>query len=200
MIPLERWDLERLARDWSRARPFPHLILDGLLEASDYAALKAAAAAEPLWLLSDEIYQHSGSADPPRAPLLRAFQDALGAAPLRDALRAITGVVSRAVSLRVYRYDEGDYLLPHTDWRPGEERVLAFAYYLGDCGADFSGGELSLYDCTLVDGEISRAREARLIKPRENRFALFTASGRALHRVREVSRGSRLSLAGWFLA
>ena len=201
MISFEGFDIEELSAGWTRALPFPHLILDELLPADAFAALQRAAREEALVPQGDEIYQHHGSSEPPSHELLRGFQGTLESPPFLELLKGLTGAAPSRVSMRTYRYDRGDYLLPHTDWRPGEERLLAFAYYLGNIGAEpLRGGELDLYDCTLEGESIVRTRLAKSIEPRPNRLALFSVSARALHRVREVVRGQRLSLAGWFVA
>jgi len=200
-----RWPLERLSARWRRAKAFPHLVLDSFVDEARLAALRAACAKEPLVPQADELYQFQASTEPPASALLRAFAGELGGASVREALREITGLATSRVSLRAYRYQRGDYLLPHTDWREGEERRLAFAFYLGEeadggtAGA-LRGGALQLYSCALEGGEIAQARVARTIAARPNRIAIFAVGPGALHRVCEVQRGDRWSLAGWFLA
>jgi len=201
VIPLDRWDPDALAAEWTAAAPFPHLVFDSFLEEAAFRVLHEAALGEPLFHQGDEIYQHRGGWEPPGAPLLRAFGEDLARKPLLDLLGRITGRRATQVSLRAYRYDRGDYLLPHTDFRPGEERVLAFAYYLAAVGGvPLRGGALELFDCAVDGSSLTGATSAKLIEPKANRLALFEVSGRALHQVREVQRGQRLSLAGWFLA
>jgi len=190
-----RWpaDLTQLQREFRRAKPFAHAVLDGAVAPADHALLAQAFADEPQMLVENEIYLHLRSADPPQRPWLRA---------LHGELSASGAVVSRICGLTVsradgaaYAYLEGHYLLPHSDWRKGEQRALAYAYYLAP---PLRGGELELFSCTTRRGAIVATRADRRIAPRANRLVLFEVSETALHRVREVLRGARLSLAGWF--
>ncbi len=203
-IQVANWDRARLARQWRAARPFPHLLFDPFVSEAAFTGLRKAARDEPLLVQADELYQFQGSAEPPANETLRAFAEELGSSAVREALREITGLATSAVSLRVYRYGPGDYLLPHTDHRASqaevngeEERRLAFAFYLGD---QPRGGALQLYDCALDDNALVRTRPAKRIAARPNRFAIFGVGPTSLHRVCELLEGERLSLAGWFLA
>ena len=132
---------------------------------------------------------------------LTAFARELSAEPVREALRAITGLATRTVSIRAYRYDRGDYLLPHTDFRPGEERRLAFAYYLDIDGDEPLQGAArsSSTTATFENEQLTRTTLHTSIEPRVDRLALFAVNEVALHRVEEVTQGQRLSLAGWFV-
>jgi Rps23 Pro-64 3,4-dihydroxylase Tpa1-like proline 4-hydroxylase len=94
-----------------------------------------------------------------------------------------------------YSYLPGHFLLPHSDSRESEGRAVAYAYYVG---APERGGELELFACSTRKGQILRTRPARRIPARANRLVLFEVSDIALHRVCEVTRGARTSLAGWF--
>jgi len=190
-----RWpdDPGALSRAFRRARPFRHLVIDGLFAPQDLARLAADAREEPHYLVEEEIYLHLRSADPPLRPVLRELQAELSASAT---------LVSRICGLRLsradgaaYTYLQGHYLLPHSDWREGEGRALAYACYLA---SPARGGELEFFACETRKGQIVATRPARRIAPRANRLVLFEVSETALHQVREVLRGARLSLAGWF--
>ena len=190
-----RWpaDLGALSRAWRRARPFRHVVIDGLLAAADLDRVAADAQQEPQFLVEDEIYLHLRSVDPPQRPALRALRGELSASSAQ--VSRICGIPVTRADGAAYAYLEGHYLLPHSDWRESEGRALAYAYYLS---SPESGGELELFSCTTRKGEIVGTRAARRIAPRANRLVLFEVSATALHRVREVMRGARRSLAGWF--
>jgi 2-oxoglutarate-Fe(II)-dependent oxygenase superfamily protein len=190
-----RWPADRgaLSRAFRRARPFPHLIIDGLLAKPDLAAVVSDVREEPHFLVEDEIYLHLRSFDPPVRPLLRALREELSASGAE--VSRLSGVpVSRADGA-AYTYLEGHYLLPHSDWRKAEGRALAYAFYLT---APERGGELEFFSCRKRGAEIVSTRPAKRIAPRANRLVLFAVSETALHGVREVLRGARRSLAGWF--
>jgi Rps23 Pro-64 3,4-dihydroxylase Tpa1-like proline 4-hydroxylase len=195
MIDWDSRDLRALARSFRRARPFPHVILDGLLSPLDHARVMDDFRWEPHRLLEDEIYRQMRAGDPPQRPVVRAFRDHLVSMLGCSKVAQICGQPLSRGDGAGYVYLEGHYLLPHADWRPGEGRALAYAYYISPPEA---GGELELFDCTLERGEIVRTRPARRIAPRANRLVLFEVSQRALHQVREVTRGARMSIAGWY--
>jgi Rps23 Pro-64 3,4-dihydroxylase Tpa1-like proline 4-hydroxylase len=115
-----------------------------------------------------------------------------------DAVNAITGKRVSTVEVRSYCYVTGGYLLPHTDGMRSLGRQIAFAAYLsvdGQC----EGGELELFRCEVdARGDVAVAAPARVIEHRANRLVLFDVSETSLHQIREVTAGSRVSLAGWF--
>lgn len=197
VIDLARWDLAALAQEWKRARPFSHVVVDGLLSADDHASLARAFAWEPHYHAVDEIYSQLRSATPPVQPVVRAFHDALTGPAVRAAVAQLSGKPLSGGEGAGYVYLERHYLLPHADHREHEGRSIAFAYYVASPG---SGGELELYACTRRAGAIVRTRVARRIEPVANRLVLFDVSADSLHRVAEVRSGARQSVAGWYFA
>lgn len=192
-----RWTDAALPARWSSAQPFPHLVIDDFLDEETLSALRGAVAAEPHFPEQDEIVECMASAAELRHPVLRAFVDRLGGAQERAALHALTGQRTGRLSLRSYVYLEGGYLLPHTDHRPGVDRQVAFVLYLSQ-SEGWQGGELDLYRCRLEGRRIVATTVDKTIEPRPNRLVLLQVSERSLHRVREVTAGARISLAGWF--
>lgn len=198
-IDLARLRAPGLAAEWRSARPFPHVVIDGFTTEDGRRTLLAAMEDEPADLVTDEIFEVMASAVRVEDPRLRRFHAALGGPEVCAAVTALSGrPVSRA-DLRAFVYGPGHYLLPHTDHQEGVGRAIAYALYL-DTGADLEGGELALFDVDLDPGgrEITGARVARVIEPRSNRMVLFEVGDASLHEVREVTRGLRVSLAGWF--
>jgi hypothetical protein len=195
-IDFARWDLPALGAAWQAARPFPHVIVDGLVADDALHTLRAAMAEEPHWPNSNEIYEMMGSAQPMSHPTLRAFEATLGGHAAVEAVRAVTGKPVGRIEMRSYVFMPGMYLLPHSDCQRAIGRLVAFAFYLwpGPC----EGGELELFDC-VVDGDaVVTSHPAGTIEPRANRLVLFDVSPASLHQVREVRAGARLSLSGWF--
>ncbi|MFN2550318.1 MAG: 2OG-Fe(II) oxygenase [Myxococcales bacterium] len=190
-----RWppDLRPLVRRFRSARPFPHLVIDGVLSRDDHARLVADFDREPHVLVENEIYLHLRSSDPPMQPALRAFHAALGTEC--STVSTICALPLTRADGSAYVYLPGHYLLPHSDSRQSEGRAIAYAYYVD---APKRGGELELFACARRGGEIVRTRSARKIAPRANRLVLFAVSHLALHQVREVLDGARTSIAGWF--
>jgi Rps23 Pro-64 3,4-dihydroxylase Tpa1-like proline 4-hydroxylase len=180
-----RWPaLPALARKFAKGEPFRHVLVDGVLDASEFAALTLGFLQEPMTRVEGEIHSHLRSAEPPANPSLRNFLQALSPAVVGQ----ICGRSLSRVDGAAYTYAEGDYLLPHSDHRTEEGRAVAWAYYIAP---PIRGGELDLYERT-------GRRVAKRIAPRANRLVLFEVHERALHEVREVIAGQRDSIAGWF--
>ena len=197
MIDVLGWDLDGLSRRYREARPFPHLVLDGVLGEAGLATLKVAFAAEPHFPTGGEIYELLSSSDPPQHPELKAFLAALSAGPAATALRAITGKRFEHIEGRAYCYGQGHYLLPHTDCRKDLDRRLAFVFYVACEGLE--GGELELFEVGLEGGEVVSTAPLVRIAPQPDRLVVFDVSRVTLHQVLEVRRGWRGSIAGWLL-
>lgn len=199
LIDVARLALPLLARNFRRARPFPHVAIDGFLAPEALAELRAAFDWEQHFPQQDDIYSFLASADPPRQALLRQFGEELSQKPMRAAVEAITGRATTHADVRGFVYLPGHYLLPHTDGRASFRRAVAYVYYL-DLLGPLRGGDLLLFKCSLRGEEVSRAKPTRRIVPKRNRLLLFEVTHASLHQVREVLQGARMSLAGWFIS
>ena len=191
------WDLPALAERWRAARPFPYVVFDGLVAEPRLTELLEAFEEEPASKIQDDIFEMMASARELEHPVFHRFAAELAGPAMLAAATAITGKPVRRLDMRGYAYLEGDYLLPHADHRADVGRSIAYAYYL-DVRGDLEGGELELFECTFEGGVIVATAPAAVIPPARNRLVLFDVSDASLHQVREVTRGMRLSLAGWF--
>ncbi len=189
-------ELERHARAWRVAEPFPHLVVDGVAP-DDEAVLFEVLEDEPVHRYVADLYAFDATAPTAVTAPFVALAESFAAA-LCPGVSALTGKAVTRLDLRAYAYRPGDHLLPHTDHRDGLERRIAYAYYLPTPDPP-TGGELELYRCTVdAADELSDIASARVIVPRPFRLAIFDVSTTSLHQVREVLGGLRLSLAGWF--
>ncbi len=181
-------DTDALAAQWRAAAPFPHVQVESLISDKALSALRYGVSAEPHWPNRSELYEMMASGDEVTNRMLGRFATAIRAPEFMAAVTAITGKSVSSVQVRSYVYLEGSYLLPHTDLGDGSERRVAWIFYLSERTA-CEGGELELF------GE-----PPTLIEPIANRLVLMDVSDDSLHQVREVTRGARISLAGWFMA
>jgi Rps23 Pro-64 3,4-dihydroxylase Tpa1-like proline 4-hydroxylase len=178
------------------ATPFPHVAIDGFARAECLDDLASAFEEEPAEEIHDEIFAMMASSKRLEHETFRAFAAELGGREVLEAVSAIAEARVSRVELRAYAYLPGHYLLPHADHQSAVGRAVAIAFYVDV--RDLEGGELELFECDLDGTEIVATRSARRIKAIKNRAVLFEVSDRSLHQVREVTRGARLSLAGWF--
>lgn len=191
------WDDEAaLARDWRSAAPFPHLVFDDFVPSEALPELCSTVDEEPIHRSHADIYSFEASAPEPTTEGLRRLRASF-ASTLAPPLSRITAKKLGRVDMRAYAYREGHYLLPHTDHQEAVGRALAYAYYLPSPEPP-EGGELELFRSVLEDGGVVATESARLIAPRDNRLVVFDVSDVSLHQVREVLRGLRASLSGWF--
>ena len=93
MIDLERWDVGALRRAWSEARPFPHVVLDRVVDEASLSGVHEEFAREPHAHVRDEIYSQLRSATPPSQPRVRALYDELTGPSVRAAVEAVSGLV-----------------------------------------------------------------------------------------------------------
>ncbi|HEY4116753.1 MAG TPA: 2OG-Fe(II) oxygenase [Byssovorax sp.] len=191
------WDTVALAAAYASAAPFPHVVVDSFARKARLRELVDAFDDEPAEELHDEIFSFMASSKDLASAALRGYAADLERPDVLDAIGAITGSRVTRAEVRAYVYLPGHYLLPHADHDAAERgRAIALAHYVD--ARDLEGGELELFACDLEDGEVVRARPSTRVAPRANRALLFEVSPRSLHQVREVTRGARLSLAGWF--
>jgi Rps23 Pro-64 3,4-dihydroxylase Tpa1-like proline 4-hydroxylase len=190
------WGVAEKAAAWRSAEPFVHVVLDDFVRGERLAELGRAFEDEPASEIHDEIFAMMASNKRLEHPTFRAFEDELGGRDVLEAVSAIAAHPVARVELRAYAYQPGHYLLPHADHQPEVGRAVAIAFYVD--ARDVEGGELELFACSMRGAEIVATRAARRIEARPNRAVLFEVSDRSLHQVREVTRGARLSLAGWF--
>jgi Rps23 Pro-64 3,4-dihydroxylase Tpa1-like proline 4-hydroxylase len=186
-------DEDALASAWRAAQPFPHIVIDDF--AADLDALLAMVDEENVDRYEGDLFVFEASPAEPRSDELRAVRDSFST--LLAPLSRITGKPLGRADMRAYAYRPGHYLLPHTDHQDGLARSIAYAFYLPSPEPPV-GGELELFRCAMVDGEIASVDSARVIEPRANRIVLFDVGDASLHQVREVLGGLRISLAGWF--
>jgi Rps23 Pro-64 3,4-dihydroxylase Tpa1-like proline 4-hydroxylase len=189
-------DDDAIARRWRAADPFPHVILDDVVAPAAMSELLATLDDQAVLPYEGDLFAFEATA-PGRVSAdferIRMAFAACFCAPLAR----MAGTTITRVEMRAYAYRVGHYLLPHSDHQADLGRALAFAYYLPSDQPPV-GGELELFRCAAVDGELFDIAAATRIAPRGNRLVVFDVSEVSLHQVREVLGGLRMSLAGWF--
>jgi len=189
-----------LASRLRRSKPFGHVVIDEAVPPDTCQRLVEAVAEEPAGRMVDEIYELLATEEPLSHPDLLAFQQALEAA-LRPGVEAAIEATAGPLQLRGYRFAEGHYLLPHADADGDAQRQLGVVVYLA-ASDDLVGGDLELFDTVPgppVDPfDFARTMSAGAIAARPGRLVLLDVGPKCLHQVREVERGSRVSLSGWF--
>jgi hypothetical protein len=198
MLDPARWGIDDLTARYARAAPFPHVLIDDFADEGFRKELAAAFDEESADNLQDEIFDVMASGSPPVSPAFLRFRELARSPEVLHAVEAVTGERTRDIEVRAYAYLPGHYLLPHADRDAGGRRRVAFAFYV-EVLEGTRGGELDLYRCETEGGAIVKTAVVTTIAPRPNRCVLLGVGDTSLHRVREVTAGGRLSLAGWFI-
>lgn len=187
---------DELLDAWSAAQPFHHVVIDEAISVAQQAELNAALEDEPAQRIASEHFEVHATAEPLTQPALRCFQRSFfdRVAPLAGALAKQP--LSRC-DMRGYAYGPGHYLLPHSDRDGANERRIAYALYVS-ASDDIQGGELELYRCTCRGDEIVTTEAMKRIVATPRRLVMFQVTSTSIHRVREVTAGLRVSVAGWF--
>ncbi len=203
-IDARAWNRRVLEHRWQRAHPFCHVVMRNAVDEVGCQQLSAALDEVPAERIASEIHEvnatgHlSESSEQAATPAqLVALCAELGSAPMLDAVGEISGKTVTRVLTRGYAFSAGHYLLPHANRDVDTLRQVAFALYV-TVTDDLEGGELELFDCRTEHGKIIATEPAGRISPRAGTLVLLDVSDSSLHQVREVTRGTRGSISGWF--
>lgn len=188
---------------FARARPWPHLVLDGAVDPNLAAGAAEDAHAQRIGLATTSWTRGSKMASPVlEGTFLSALGLAIGGPDVTAALSAISGVDDLVhddgnYAAGLFASGSGDYHLPHHDFvshpESGLYSRLVLMLYLNDWPAD-RGGQLQMWP------ERRHSRPVT-IQPRVGRVVLMVVSGAALHGVSKVVCGpndARVSLAARF--
>jgi Rps23 Pro-64 3,4-dihydroxylase Tpa1-like proline 4-hydroxylase len=173
------------------------VVIRGAVSEDDCDALTEALDEEPSERLAAEIYEVNATEETFTHPTLVALVEELGGDAMLHALSSISSKKLSRVKARGYAFGPGHYLLPHADRDVDTLRQVAFALYVA-VSDDLDGGELELFECETEFGQITATEPAGRIPPRVGTLILFDVHDTSLHQVREVTRGIRGSISGWF--
>jgi Rps23 Pro-64 3,4-dihydroxylase Tpa1-like proline 4-hydroxylase len=184
---------------WRWARPVPYVVLDNLLDEESRRDLVAGFFDETAQELHTESYSVLASPSPPQQPALRALHDGFAATETLAAVSALTGEDVVRIRSRAFVFQPGHFLLPHPSQEPAGRRAVAFAYCI-DASMDLEGGDVWVYERSEINpaDPFVETEPHTVVAARSNRLLLAAVSEDSIHEVREVVRGCRLSLTGWF--
>ena len=194
LVDYDRWEpqVDALRGLWSAAPPFPHVVLDGLLDPVVCQALgeEFCDVGGPGWIENRHYSQRLRSRNGQSAfgAPMRALLEELDSTRFRRFVERITGdeglfLDREMVDGGISAMGRGDFFDLHTDMRAHAlqqrwMRRVNLVIYLSDEWRDEWNGALELWD---ADGR----RCERTVAPRFNRAVIFEVSGRALHGIPE---------------
>lgn len=189
-LPLDRLEarIEELAAAYASASPFPHAVLDDLLDPDQVAVLAAEHAAVPdsTWTNYLHVNERKRASTVPAAwgPALRALEQELQGDRFVGLLERLTGIegLRSDPSLDgggLHRSGRGGFLNVHTDFTahhsdPTLHRRVNLLVYLHDEWDPAWGGALELWDADM-------GRCVTAIDPRPGRIVVFSTDDRSLH-------------------
>lgn len=100
--------------------------------------------------------------------------------------------IDRLQRLEFMQYTTGSYMRPHVDGRFNNSVKLSCIIALNDQNVDYEGGDLIVYD---GNRPVTPAEGAHNIKLKKG--TLFTFPGFYVHEVKEITKGTRMSLGCW---
>lgn len=180
-------NLEKLKKEFKKAKPFPHLVLKNLFK--DIEIVKEALLNEPFAEQNSDLFQFQQTDDISKSKnlILREFHKRFSSKEFLKLISEITGKKLNSIDMSGFIYDDTDYLLPHDDRLEG--RKIAYIVQLSTLKAS-DGGRLQFFK----DKKIVKS-----IVPQENTLVIFEVSDKSLHQVEEVkTNAKRISFAGWF--
>jgi hypothetical protein len=189
-------DLRSLRSEYQNAKPYPHLVLDGLFST---VALEEVLAEMPEWNSKAMVHQREDYLT--KASLRSAvdmgdrtfdFVSAIHSAPFLYLISQITGV--EALLPDPYMTGAGLTIVPeggrfdihadrNTDHYCGLRRRLVMLIYLNKDWSPELGGQLELWDSAATACQ-------RAVMPEFNRVVLFEVEDTNLHAVRPVTKGA----------
>ena len=189
-------DISQFNRLFSKAIPFPCLVVDNFLREEIAVKLLKALSKEKFYPKESDLFKLSQTSDfaGTKNPVLVEFREVLSSESFVRFLGKVTGnkLVAGKIDMAGAIYSDTDFLLCHDDKLEG--RRIAYIYYLSDFSIS-DGGSLSLFS-----SENSMPKKAvKKILPKFNRLAFFEVSDISFHEIEEVvSEKQRISINGWF--
>ncbi len=182
--------LQKLRKQYSSNKPFPHIRLTDFFTAKDIKRVEQELLQERFVAADADLFSFTQCNDLKlsKQPALQGLRNYLRSKEFLVWLSYVTGEnLSRELDLSGFIYHDTDHLLPHDDELEG--RKIAFVINLSTLTAK-QGGQLDLFKGNNATKSYS---------PIWNSVVFFTVKPQhTMHQVREVVNAKRITLAGWF--
>jgi Rps23 Pro-64 3,4-dihydroxylase Tpa1-like proline 4-hydroxylase len=187
--------INRLSRDFPKAKPFPHMVLREFFSPAKLKRVRDELLKQSFEFKESDLFRLHQTADISTLPnrVLREFYDFFNSKDFTSYISKITRTRVSSADMSGFIYSSTDHLLPHDDRLEG--RKIAYVVQLSQDFAKKDGGALSLFD-----SKNNRPKKiAHSFAPKFNSFVLFKVLPKSFHQVDEVlTDKKRLSLTGWF--
>lgn len=207
MSTVQRWlakeylnerSLEKLAREFAAAKPFPHIALHNILRKEKLQQLERSLEKQEFSRKEADLFSFFQTADLfiMKDRIITEFLAMLQSKEFTHIANTITGTKTKAgkVDAAGFIYADGDHLLCHDDGI--SSRKIAYIMNFSTLGAR-QGGALALFSANKRN---EPEKIVRRITPKKNTLVLFRVTNRSHHMVEEVLGAKRMTIAGWFHA
>lgn len=186
-------EIEKLKHSFSKAKPFPHVLIKNVLQAEKFVALKNAVSKEKFMEKECDLF-HFLQTDElkfSKNKVIQEWYELFGSKEFVSLIAQCSNVTLAPKVMDTFAavYAPTHFLLCHDDRL--QKRKVAFILYLEP---STQGGALELF--TKKNGH--PARPVKKVMPLENSLMIFEVSGSSFHAVEEVRKGNRMSIGGWF--
>ena len=190
-------DLAKLHKQYSAAKPFPHIAVKQFLPPAEFKKLRAAFGKQQFQRKDADLFSFSQTHDlyTIKDKTIKGFLKFLNSKEVHDMITTTTHVKTKRgkVDASGFIYEPTDYLLCHDDGI--SSRKVAYIFYLNTLSAR-NGGALALFSSK----NHKPFKKVKRITPKENTLLIFPVTRKSHHEVEEVLNGKRMTITGWFHA
>ncbi len=189
---LTKTKIRGLFSDFTKNKPFPHLILKDFFKEDFIRKVAKELLKEDFSFKESDLFRFSQTKDliSSNNKIIAECYNIINSQDFKDYLLGITGINSfEKIDCSGFIYGSGDHLLPHDDRL--EKRKVAYVINLSEDFTKADGGSLEFFDNKNI---------VKSIVPSFNTFIIFQVIvNKTIHQVSEVlSDKKRLTIAGWF--
>jgi prolyl 3-hydroxylase /prolyl 3,4-dihydroxylase len=193
---LQEKQLARYARQFAKAKPFPHLVIKDFLQEKQLKFLKKALEKQIFEEKESDLFSFKQTGDLRRSTafVFSSLHTMLNSNYFLKWIQGMTDIpkLKNVVDLHGLCFEQTDYLLPHDDKL--DDRKFAYIIYL-DTLTKKEGGALEFFE---ADGQ-RPTKVAKSYPATANTFVIFEVSRQSFHQVTEVQADKqRFTLGGWF--
>lgn len=192
---------KRLAKSYSEAILFPHIILKDIFVPERMLSLKKAVGCESFHRSDSDLFSFSQTDNLllSKNIVIREFITLLLSDEFSNLVNNICGIniLKNKLDCSGFLYTKKDYLLCHDDRL--DNRAIAYILYLNNDFKKSDGGGLCLHRLEGAGSNKVPGHVKKTIIPMQNSLVLFSVSEVSFHSVQEVvSSKNRLTLTGWY--
>ena len=188
-------NLEKFKTQFKKAKPFPHIVIENILNKEKAKLLLTEIKKENFIEKESDLFQFKQTNDLyfSKNKELKKFNSSLLSWDFFSLIEKITSSKFKGtLDMSATLYENTDFLLPHDDEIEG--RKIAYLLYLSENFTEKDGGSFILYNSK----NNSPTTISKKFVPHFNSLLLFEVSKNSFHEVSEVlTSKKRFTIGGW---